>query len=106
MALRQSAAPSSRSCTQYDMIEFMNRPDLEDFRRQCERQLARPVSDRIRYGFFRNPNPVRDSNQNRSFGSMSEYRRFCEESYPEYFGYTRPASATPAGTSHIVPTRA
>ena len=86
------------------MIEFMNRPDLEDFRRQCVRQLARPVSARIRYGFFRNPNPVRDSNQNRSFGSMSEYRRFCEESYPEYFGYARPGSATPAGTSHIVPT--
>lgn len=75
------------------MIESMNRPDLEEFRRQCVRQIARPVTARIRYGFFRNPNPVRDSNRNLSFGSMSEYRRFCEESYPEYFGYARAGRA-------------
>lgn len=77
------------------MIESMNRPDLEDFRLQCVRQLARPVSARIRYGFFRNPNPVRDSSRNRSFGSMAEYRQFCEDCYPEYFGYARPGRATP-----------
>lgn len=76
-----------------DIIQLMDGP--EDFRRQCARQLARPVSARIRYGFFRNPNPVRDLNQNQSFGSMNEYRRFCEESYPEYFGYARPGRATP-----------
>jgi hypothetical protein len=76
-----------------DMIESMSQADLEAFRQQCLRQLARPVSARIRYGFFRNPNPVRDSNRNRSFSSMAEYRRFCEESYPEYFGYARPGRA-------------
>jgi len=76
----------------------------EDFRRQCARQLARPVSARIRYGFFRNPNPVRDLNQNQSFGSMNEYRRFCEERYPEYFGYARPGRATPRSVSDFVPT--
>jgi len=75
------------------MIESMNRSDIEDFRLQCVRQLARPVSARIRYGFFRNPNPVRDSSKNLAFSSMSEYRRFCEESYPEYFGYARPGRA-------------
>ncbi len=75
------------------MIKSMNRPDLEDFRRQCVRQLARPVSARIRYGFLRNSDPVRDSNRNRSFNSMAEYRQFCEDSYPEYFGYARPGRA-------------
>lgn len=75
------------------MIESMSQADLEAFRQQCLRQLARPFSARIRYGFFRNPNPVRDSNRNRSFSSMAEYRRFCEESYPEYFGYARPGRA-------------
>ena len=83
-----------RSRPRCDMIDSMNRPDLDDFRRQCVRQLARPVSARIRYGFFRNPNPVRDSNKNLAFGSMSEYRKFCEDSYPEYFGYARPGPAT------------
>ena len=70
--------------------------DLDDFRRQCERQLARPVSDRIRFGFFRNANPVRDAGVNRSFSSMREYRRFCEQGYPAYFGYARPGPATRA----------
>ncbi|MBI2752873.1 MAG: hypothetical protein HYX46_05085 [Betaproteobacteria bacterium] len=68
--------------------------ELEDFRMQCRRQLARPVSERVRFGFFRNPNPVRDSDRNRSFGSMQEYRRYCEQAYPAYFGYARPERAT------------
>lgn len=68
---------------------------MEEFRRQCERQLARSLSERIRFGFFRNPNPVRDANRNRSFGSMSEYRHFCEEHFPGYFGYARPRRPAP-----------
>ena len=72
----------------------MDRSDLDDFRGQCLRQLARPVDGRIRYGFFRNPNPVRDANKNRAFESMSEYRKYCEESYPAYFGYARPEQTT------------
>jgi hypothetical protein len=74
----------------------MSAQELEDFRRQCERQLQRPLEERIRFGFFRNANPVRDSNVNRSFSSMSEYRCFCEEHYPAYFGYARPKSGESA----------
>ena len=88
------------------MIDAMNRPDLEDFRRQCVRQLARPLSARIRYGFFRNPNPVRDSNQNLAFDSMSEYRKFCKDSYPEFFGYTQPERATRTSLPDSVRTNA
>jgi hypothetical protein len=65
--------------------------ELEDFRRQCERQLRRPVADRIRFGFFRNPNPVRDAAVNRSFETMQEYRSFCAQSYPPHYGYTAAA---------------
>lgn len=65
----------------------------EDFAAQCERQLKRTLDDRIRFGFFRNPEPVRDQGTNRSFSSMEEYRRFCDEHYPEHFGYRR-ASAS------------
>ena len=68
--------------------------ETEDFRLQCRRQLARPVSDRIRFGFFRNANPVRDPGWNRSFGSMEEYRQFCEVNYPAYYGYARPGPRT------------
>ncbi len=65
----------------------------EQFLAQCERQLKRTLDDRIRFGFFRNPEPVRDQGTNRSFDSMQEYRRFCEERYPEHFGYGRAAAA-------------
>ncbi|MGQ0547643.1 MAG: hypothetical protein ACT4P3_20320 [Betaproteobacteria bacterium] len=65
------------------------RADLEGFRRQCERQLARPLEARIRFGFFRNANPVRDKGVNRSFSSMDEYRRYCEAHYPSYHGYSK-----------------
>lgn len=68
--------------------------DLEEFRRPCERQLARTVAERIRFGFFRDPNPVRVAGANRSFGSMSEYRHFCEEHFPAYFGYARPRGSS------------
>ena len=79
------------------MLRTMGSPvEYEDFRRQCERQLARPLADRIRFGFFRNPNPVRDAPRNRAFASMREYRRFCERSYPAYFGYARPGPAARA----------
>mgnify|MGYP001616519896 CR=1 FL=1 len=60
-----------------------------DFAQQCARQLRRSLDERIRFGFFRNPDPVRDLNRNRSFETMAEYRRFCEASYPAYFGYRR-----------------
>ena len=64
--------------------------EVEGFRQQCRRQLGRPVSDRIRFGFFRNSNPVRDRGENRSFSTIGEYRRYCEQAFPAYFGYARP----------------
>lgn len=64
-------------------------PPKSAFTRQCERQLARSLDERIRFGFFRNPDPVRDRNLNRSFETMADYRRFCEMNYPDYFGYQR-----------------
>ena len=64
-----------------------SREELEAFRRQCERQLRRSVDERIRFGFFRNPNPVRDAGINRSFETMQEYREFCARAYPPHYGY-------------------
>lgn len=68
-----------------------HRDELQDFRRQCERQLRRPLAARIRFGFFRNPDPVRDAGVNRSFSTMRDYRKFCAQSYPPHFGYARAA---------------
>lgn len=71
------------------------RSENEEFRRQCERSILRRVEDRIRFGWFRNPDPVKDLGVNRSFETMQAYRRFCEQSYPAYFGYARPGPPAP-----------
>lgn len=76
------AVPSPKSGTDHVFTDPPGRDELADFRRQCERQLRRSVPDRIRFGFFRNPDPVREAGLNRSFSSMREYRRFCAQSYP------------------------
>jgi hypothetical protein len=61
--------------------------DLDDFREQCRRQLRRPLSDRIKYGFNRTYKPVLDDAPWRVFDTMAEYRAWCEASLPEYLGY-------------------
>jgi len=61
--------------------------DLTEFREQCRRQLQRSLTDRIRYGFSRIYKPVLDDAPYRVFGSMEEYRRWCEAHLPPYLGY-------------------
>lgn len=61
----------------------------ELFREQCRRQLAWPLKDRIKYGFFRVHKPVLDDAPWRSFNSMAEYRAWCEANLPDYLGFKR-----------------
>ena len=61
----------------------------ELFRAQCRRQTARPLKDRIKYGFFRVYKPVLDDAPWRSFNSMAEYRAWCEANLPDYWGFKR-----------------
>ena len=67
----------------------MNGDDLEDFRKQCQRNLQRSVAERMRYGFNYVYKPVLDDATWRSFDSMEEYRRWCQENLPSYLGYGR-----------------
>ena len=59
----------------------------EAFREQCRRQMNRPLSARIKYGFYRVYKPVLDDAPWRSFDSMAEYRAWCAENLPEYLGF-------------------
>ena len=43
----------------------------------------------IKYGFCRVHKPVLDDAPWRSFGSMAEYRAWCETYLPDYLGYKR-----------------
>ena len=54
------------------------------WREQCRRQMQRSLDERLKYGFVA---AVRTDRTNRSFATMSEYRRWCEEHYPSYLGY-------------------
>ena len=59
----------------------------EAFREQCRRQMARPLAQRIKYGFCRMHKPVLDDAEWRVFDTMAEYRAWCAASLPEYLGF-------------------
>lgn len=65
----------------------MKDDDLNDFRRQCERNLRRSVEERMRYGFCYVYKPVLDDAPWRSFDSTAAYRKWCRETLPKYLGY-------------------
>ncbi len=58
-----------------------------EFREQCRRQMARPIEQRIRYGFFRMYKPVLDDAPARAFNTMAEYRAWCDANLPQYLGF-------------------
>ncbi len=60
---------------------------LADFTEECERSLRRSVDERMRYGFTCEYKPIRDNAPWRSFDSMEEYRRWCDENLPKELGY-------------------
>jgi len=62
---------------------------MDLWREQCRRQMRRPLSARLKYGFVRAANREQ---VNRSFATMAEYRAWCEENLPSYLGYAPAAS--------------
>ena len=70
----------------------MKDDNLEDFRRQCERNLQRSVEERMRYGFCYVYKPVLDDEPWRSFDSTAAYRKWCRDNLPKYLGYGEPDS--------------
>lgn len=75
-----SAVPASYS----PAMPQSDEETLRLWREQCRRQLQRPMSARLRYGFV---GASQRDRTNRSFATMREYRRWCEEHYPTYLGY-------------------
>ncbi len=56
---------------------------LADFEAAARRSLVQ----RLKYAFIHTYKPVLDDGGYRSFDSMEEYRRWCEENLPEWLGY-------------------
>ncbi|HKC63421.1 MAG TPA: hypothetical protein VKB86_07280 [Pyrinomonadaceae bacterium] len=85
--LKRSTSNEDCAEVREDSITSLKRDELEDFRLQCERNLARSVEARMRYGFCYVYKPVLDDADWRSFSSTAEYRRWCRDNLPDYLGY-------------------
>jgi len=67
------------------MANEIPRDWLEEF----EAAAKRPLELRLRYAFIKTYKPVLDDAPFRSFDTMEDYRRWCEESLPRWLGYAR-----------------
>ena len=56
---------------------------------EFEAAARRPLAVRWRYAFVHTCKPVLDDVGYRSFDTMEEYRRWCEDNLPEWLGYGR-----------------
>lgn len=56
---------------------------------EFEANRRRPLEQRFRYAFIRTYKPVLDDARFRSFDTLAEYRRWCEENLPSWLGYGR-----------------
>jgi hypothetical protein len=59
--------------------------DWEDF----EAASKRPIEQHIQNSFIHTYKPVLDDAEYRSFDTLEDYRRWCEENLPEWLGYSR-----------------
>jgi hypothetical protein len=60
-----------------------------DWLAEFEAAARRPLEVRMRYSFIHTYKPVLDDASYRSFESMEDYRRWCEENLPSWLGYGR-----------------
>jgi hypothetical protein len=49
----------------------------------------RPLRQRFKYAFIKTYKPVMDDAPYRSFESMADYRKWCEDYLPSWLGYGR-----------------
>ena len=56
---------------------------------EFEAAARRPLRTRMRYAFIKTYKPVLDDASFRSFDTMEDYRRWCEDNLPDWLGYGR-----------------
>ena len=60
-----------------------------DWIRDFEAAARRTLEERMNYAFIHTYKPVLDDAPYRSFDTMADYRRWCEEQLPSWLGYGR-----------------
>jgi hypothetical protein len=58
---------------------------IEEF----EAASRRPLAVRMWYAFIKTYRPVLDDEPFRAFGTMADYRRWCETALPDWLGFGR-----------------
>jgi hypothetical protein len=60
-----------------------------DWLAEFEAAARRSLEERFRYSFIKTYKPVMDDAPFRSFETMADYRKWCEENLPAWLGYGR-----------------
>lgn len=60
-----------------------------DWLAEFEAAARHTLEERFRYGFIKTYRPVLDDADYRSFETMEDYRRWCEENLPDWLGFGR-----------------
>jgi hypothetical protein len=71
------------------MPESESKPIPREWLEEFEAAARRPLPVRWKYSFIKTYKPVLDDAKYRSFESMAEYRKWCEENLPSWLGYGR-----------------
>lgn len=67
----------------------MKAPQNDEWIRDFEAARQRNLKERMEYAFIHTYKPVLDDEPFRSFETMKEYRRWCEEKLPSWLGYAK-----------------
>ena len=60
-----------------------------EWTKDFEAAARRSLEERMRYAFVHTHKPVLDDAPWRSFDTMADYRRWCEDHLPSWLGYGR-----------------
>ena len=63
--------------------------DIREWHAEFEAAAKRTLEQRWKYAFIKTYKPVLDDAKYRSFESMAEYRKWCEDNLPSWLGYGR-----------------
>jgi hypothetical protein len=62
---------------------------LKEWEEEFQAAARRPLRQRMKYAFIHTYKPVLDDAPFRSFDTMEEYRKWCEDNLPDWLGYGR-----------------
>jgi len=83
--MRKNTAPLAHVCGRKHGLGDIPPEWLAEF----DAAARRTLETRMRYSFIHTYKPVLDDARYRSFDSMEDYRRWCEENLPSWLGYAR-----------------